>query len=118
MAPKELDLDVVDQFLRDVGSAASELIKLFVDETTARLARMEQLTSERDWAALAAESHTLKSASRTYGLEEQADIAEQLDQACREEDADSAVRFMRMLQNNSASALNALVRETGEKNAG
>ncbi len=110
MDPAELDHETVDQFRNDVGSAALELIKLFAEETRTRLDRMDQLLAENDWAALAAEAHTLKSATRTYGLGGLADISGQLEHACRNAEGDEAVRLLRTIHNNTDTALDALVK--------
>ena len=114
MSTEDLDLEVVDQFLADVGSAAPELVDLFIDETNSRLARMGKMATDQNWSSLAIESHALKSAASTYGLGGIADIADQLDHACRKNDDESAVRYMAIIQNAREPALTALHKAINE----
>ena len=106
MPVEPLNLLAIDQFLDDVGSAARELVTLFINETHSRLERMEQQTNAADWKALGDEAHALKSSSGTYGISALSSIAADLESACHEERATDAIRHMGLLKENAESTLN------------
>ncbi len=115
MTSKGIDLETIDQFLKDVGPAAPELVGLFINETRTLLDHMDQLASDRNWQKVADEAHKLKSSARTYGLSDLANVAGQLEQACTDDSAQDPAYFMRILQGNSVAALNALLDLIKEK---
>lgn len=103
------DQSVINQFLEDVGEAARNLIPLFVNETRARVNRMEQLTNASDWRSLGDEAHALKSSSGTYGLTALALIAAELERACRDGRHADAKLQMGLIGEKTESMLNTYV---------
>lgn len=109
MNPDALDSETIDQFLNDVGSAARELLTLFVNETRTRLERMESLVEAADWPVLTSEAHSLKSSAATYGLEGLSAVAKELEQASRDGDVELARQHMALISKNTEGVLKALV---------
>jgi|GEM_PF-2881874 len=116
MTIEELDVDVVNQFLADIGDAAPELINLFISESRARFIRMGQLTADKNWTALASEAHALKSVAKTYGLVCLGDVADHLEQACLKGLPRDIRQHLDVIQNSAEAAFKALAAKAGMQN--
>ena len=75
-----LDRGAFDEFLEAMGpDGAGEIFAVFLRETSARLARLRDLSCERDRIVIGEEAHTLKGASGTLGMNQLCDHARQLE---------------------------------------
>ena len=86
-----LDAQVLDSLSAKIGAAKmAELVELYVEEITARLAQLRSLKGGSDLAAVKIEAHSLKGTAGGFGAMRLQQTAEALDIACREgRDADT-----------------------------
>ncbi len=86
-----MDEDAVNRFLDDVGREnALVLVPLFIEEASARVARLIAASIAGDIEAIVADAHSLKSSARTYGLSDLGNAAAALERECRAGQLDAA----------------------------
>ncbi len=107
----------LEQFFQDVGTkAGKELIELFIEECRDRLGRIIELAEsgdKSDTATLKREIHSLKSSSKTYGVEELGILAEQLEIAANMENEavfQSKAQGLQSLADQNLTALEAYIK--------
>lgn len=77
----------LQQLAEDIGGELlPELFAVFIDENEPKLARLPTLDPQTDQDELQCLFHTLKSSAASYGGLRLADMATQLDLACKQSD--------------------------------
>ena len=82
-----VDEKVLEELLSALGEqSVCRMIKVFLDETEARLATMHQQFQENDYAGLAGEAHTLKSSSGSFAARRLFAYATEIEQHAKARD--------------------------------
>lgn len=107
-----LDADVVREMLDVMGSDFVQLVRVYLEETPAKLAEIDRAADEADIPALIATTHTLKSSSANLGATALATLARSIEEDLRRS-AQAAVgdrvAGLRPEYDRAASALRGLV---------
>lgn len=108
-APVVFDRATLDELCEALGpESVDDLLRLFVDMISDRTNAVGEACVRSDLAAAAAITHELKSNARTIGLQILASRLEAVDEACREGNAEAAVRLSAVLPRCVEEALQAL----------
>jgi signal transduction histidine kinase/DNA-binding NarL/FixJ family response regulator len=87
VAPDEdalIDRSIVAELCEEIGTeGATEILRVFLDETRARLAQLAKLSGAGDRAAIEVEAHTLKGAAGAMGFARVAALARTLEHDAR-----------------------------------
>jgi HPt (histidine-containing phosphotransfer) domain-containing protein len=95
-----IDRSVVAELCEEIGTEGTvEILRVFLDETRARLALLKKLSDAGDRAAIEVEAHTLKGAAGAMGFERVAELAKTL-----ELDARAAALFANAFEGESYEA--------------
>ena len=79
-----LDLAVFDLLVKEIGEqAASEIHKVFTEETESRLKLLRSMSLDSDLITIGREAHSLKSSAATFGYCELARLSEKLEDDAR-----------------------------------
>ena len=90
------------------AGALDHIVESYIVDARARLIRMGEAIMLRDCDALEREAHSIKSSSRTFGLEALGALAERIETASRAAQADQAVTASRDLIASSEAAFATL----------
>lgn len=79
-----LDKQVLQTLANNVGADAIDtLIAIYIEDTQNTIKKLEKACTNDDFAAIALESHTLKSVSSTYGASEALELSKSIDAKCK-----------------------------------
>jgi two-component system, sensor histidine kinase and response regulator len=91
VAGQVLDEQTINQLAEDAGpELLPEMLAIFIKETRHRIAQLRESASLHDGNLLADTVHPLKSSAGTYGARALAELARQVDLACKEARLDDA----------------------------
>jgi CheY-like chemotaxis protein/HPt (histidine-containing phosphotransfer) domain-containing protein len=80
-----LDRAAFDTFAEEIGlDGVRETLDVYLTDTVARLAALRRMSCDADRAQIEAEAHTLKGSSSTFGLEQLATLASQLEHSAHQ----------------------------------
>lgn len=80
-----LDQATVNQLVEDLDAdTAASLMRFYVEDATARMARIRDAANSEDWSSLEREVHSLGSASGTQGAIQLMDASRAVEYALRE----------------------------------
>ena len=106
----QLDMALLDEMFHGIGlDTMRELVAFYVDETRARLPEMRRQLETGDFAELKRSAHSLKGASRTYGVITLAENAALLEKAADEADADVSSPHLAWIEQYAEHALGMLL---------
>jgi signal transduction histidine kinase/CheY-like chemotaxis protein len=98
----EAKLDALAEILS--SARLNAMLASYLSHSEQRLDRMDSLTADLNFAALAGEAHDLKGVSGTFGAVRVQQLAEQLERACQSGDDAEAPRLLTQIQVASKTA--------------
>lgn len=109
---KFLDLAAIDQLARDAGSEAlAPMFRTFIDEMADRIKKMRAAVEGADTALIGSESHALKSSAATFGFQEVATLAAQINSAIHDGELTTVAASFQMLETAAKSSVEAIRNE-------
>jgi HPt (histidine-containing phosphotransfer) domain-containing protein len=79
-----IDKKVLAGLIEELGpEVLASLISIYIEDTNNTITKLKNALKENDFAAIALESHTLKSVSATYGATDALVLAKAIDASCK-----------------------------------
>lgn len=109
VADPVLDWHALQQLEADTDTnVLDRAISLFIEEARTRINHIAEARRMRDWQRLRKEAHALKSSAGTFGVRRLHQHAQQLDEACRQGDWDTALSLAETINSVAAPELEML----------
>jgi signal transduction histidine kinase/DNA-binding response OmpR family regulator/PAS domain-containing protein len=105
---KPYDRENALEMLGGKQSLLSRMDEIFLRDVPGELEELTAYFTERDWNNAKRLAHSIKSSARTVGAQRLGAIAEQVEYLCRQQDAASAEKELKILESDVRSALDFL----------
>ncbi len=111
---ERLDRDALARLAKDTaGVPMRNMLEIFIEELRERSRALTQAAENMDMSRLASESHALKSSAATFGVRRVAELATELNLACKSNSQIRALELVELLTAETEPAIAALASAYG-----
>jgi diguanylate cyclase (GGDEF)-like protein len=108
-----IDIEVMQQLREALGGGASEMIKVFLEDTPVYLDQLQKAVAADDFEAICAMAHTIKGSGSNFGANQLAGFCAKLEEAARARSQEGVPELISSCVDEYAKVSQALRKEGG-----